>query len=104
MYLFELIARLEREPADKVIRVGFRKPHSYRGYYEDLAFEPAPNVCVGDMLSDAKASLGMKFCGYKGGEYEMNSHTECWLAEYGRCGEKIGPRLLEYMLADEVTT
>jgi hypothetical protein len=39
--LGELIEALEKLPEDRVLPVGFDKPHSYRGYYNELAFEPA---------------------------------------------------------------
>jgi hypothetical protein len=103
MTLGELIAALEAVDADRIIRNGFESPHSYRGWYERLAFEPATNVRVGDMLNDARGALGRVFTGYKGGEYRMHGYTECYLANYSECGEEIGPRLLAYMLADEVT-
>jgi hypothetical protein len=103
MTLGELIAALEAAPADRIIRNGFESPHSYRGWYERLAFEPANNIRVGDMLDDARGALGRVFMGYKGGDYRMYGHTEVYLANYGECGEEIGPSLLAYMLADEVT-
>ena len=49
--LGELIAALERavvEFPEAVLRYGFGHPHSYRGYYMDLAFEPVENVAVTD--------------------------------------------------------
>lgn len=39
--LGEIIAYLKTFPPDRVIANGFTHAHSYRGYYEDLAFEPA---------------------------------------------------------------
>lgn len=98
MYLKELIEALEAADQSHVCQIGFSCPHSYRGYYDQLAFEPAHNVPVSEMLADAKRSLGATFTGYKGGEYEIREYTECWLANYGCCGETIGPYLLTFML------
>jgi hypothetical protein len=98
MTLGELIEFLEKYPANQEVPLGFEGPHSYRGYYEDLAFEPAKNVTVGSMLQCAKDALGQTFCGYKGGDYKMEEYTDVWLSEYGATGESIGPVLLTLML------
>jgi hypothetical protein len=100
MYLTELIKFLEKCDPALVVPVGFTHAHSYRGYYEDLAFEPAKNVTVGAMLACAKDALGKTFAGYKGGEFEMDEYTDIWLAYYGECGEGIGPILLSYMIGE----
>ena len=83
MTLGELIAELKKCDASKVVAHGFAKPHSYRGYYEDLAFEPMENVNVASMLEAAESALGKTFEGYKGGDYTMNEYTACWLSKYG---------------------
>lgn len=84
--LGELITHLENLPETMVVKEGFLGPHSYRGYYEHLAFEPAENVQVRDMLADARYALGQTFHGWKGGEYLMIENTPCWLANDGECG------------------
>ncbi len=61
--LDELIEILAAEPADKVVAVGFHRPHSYRGYYEDLAFEVTTNVTVGTMLAEARSALDSTYQG-----------------------------------------
>lgn len=95
-----LIARLEREDPNRILPLGFAEPHSYRGYYEQLAFEPRQNIAIGDMLAAARSALGRTFVGYKGGEYTMHKYVECWIANYGESGENlIGPLLLELLLA-----
>lgn len=87
--LGEVIAHLQTLPPDMVVAQGFAHPHSYRGYYEDLAFEPAGNVTVKAMLADAERALGSVFTGYKGGDYTMDERTDCWLASYGDTGIAI---------------
>jgi hypothetical protein len=95
-----LIARLEQEDPAQVLPIGFAEPHSYRGYYEQLAFEPRRNIRVGDVLSAARSALGATYEGYKGGDYTMDEHTDCWISNYGEDSDnKIGPLLLELLLA-----
>lgn len=98
MTLKDLIKFLEQQDPSLIVPVGFTHPHSYRGYYYDLAFEPEENVTVGQMLGAAKGAMGKTFTGYKGGEFTMGDYTDCWLATYGDCGEGIGPVLLKYMM------
>lgn len=100
MYLSDLIAFLEARDPSIVVPVGFHHPHSYRGRYDCLAFEPAENVTVGTMLACAKEALGQTYEGYKGGEYTMVEYTDVYLSEYGTTGEKIGPVLLGYMVGE----
>lgn len=97
MTLDELIDRLEKMPPDAVPPVGFSSPHSYRGYYNDLAFEPTKGVSFGEMLEAAKGAKGETMTGYKGGEYVMNGWVDCYLAKWGWLGEGIGSVLLDYM-------
>lgn len=96
----ELIEVLEQEDPALVVPNGFSSPHSYRGFYERLAVEPASNVTVGEMLADLRGAIGTTYEGYKGGEYEMGEWSDVHLAEYGTCGEELGVRLLRYMIAE----
>lgn len=98
MILRELIEYLEKEDQNKIVTMGFSNPHSYRGIYRELAFEPTINIAVSDMLKAAKSAMGETYTGYKGGDFTMNEYTNVHLAEYGNCGEEIGYILLNYML------
>jgi hypothetical protein len=100
MNLGELIKALEAADPNTVAPIGLGRAHSYRGYYEDLAFEPKVNVSVTEMLDEARGAMGRTFSGYKGGEYVMKEWTDVWLAPYGGEGEGIGPVLLGFMLGD----
>lgn len=103
--LSELINRLEDEPANKRIAVGFHQPCSYRGYYEDLAFVVTGPASIADMLAAARSALGTTYEGWKGGDYQMDGGTEVWLVmEPGRTGESLGAMFLELLLANKVTT
>jgi hypothetical protein len=98
MYLKDLIECLEKQPPNTEVPVGFGDPHSFRGYYTNLAFVPMENTTVGQMLAAAKAALGSTYFGWKGGEFTMDEYSQCWLAEEGCDGEVIGPVLLNYMV------
>jgi hypothetical protein len=100
--LGDLITRLEAADPNQVIPHGFHNPHSYRGDYYDLAFEPATNITVADMLEAARSAVGATYQGYKGGDFKMTPSDWCWLSEEGSAsGETISPLLLEFMLRPE---
>jgi len=95
-----IIERLEREDPARILPLGFANPHSFRGDYADLAFEPVENINVGAMLAAARSALGATFEGWKGGDYTMRTHTDCWISLRGEDSDnKIGPLLLELLLA-----
>lgn len=98
MTLGEIIDTLKKFPPETSVPIGFGYPHSYRGSYADLAFEPEADTTVGEMLAAAESALGTTFEGWKGGEFTMEDFTDCWLAYQGESGEMIGPLLLAYML------
>ena len=100
MYLEELIAFLEACDPAIVVPLGFHEPHSYRGDYSCLAFEPKENTTVGAMLACARDALGKTYEGYKGGSFTMEGHADVYLSEYGTTGEEIGPVLLRYMVGE----
>ena len=101
MDLGELIKALEAEPDQgKVLPLGLGHPDSYRGFYEQLEFNPVADVTVGQVLADARSAVAATFQGWKGGEYVMGESTPCWLAYRGTgCGEEIGPVLLTLLLS-----
>jgi hypothetical protein len=101
MTLGELIAFLKKRPKDQKVLFGFDHPHSYRGTYADLAFEPTRNTTVGAMLDAAKGALGKTYSGWKGGEYEMGEWVGCHLADHGAAGEEIGESLLMFMVGEQ---
>ena len=90
MTLGKFIYELEKLPQDKQI-TNLCSPHSYRGYYSDLAFEEGEGTrTVADLLNQVNTEcLGQTFIGYKGGDFYMDIHTPLWIAEYGSCGDKI---------------
>ncbi|MCM2391730.1 hypothetical protein [Streptomyces albipurpureus] len=102
MTLDELIVLLESVDPGKVVRRGFNNPHSYRGYYDELAFEPAWDTTVAEMLEAVRSAKGATYEGWKGGEFTMSGYTECWLSIEGSAsGETLGRTLVELMLGLE---
>ncbi len=99
MTLDELIAELEKLPPDLVVD-GFNHAHSYRGYYDQLAFEPACGVTIKSMLDECRYAEGRTFTGYKGGEFLMDGLTDCWLAEWGKLGHPIYPVWLRLIVRE----
>jgi hypothetical protein len=101
MNLGELIKRLEEANQEQIVKIGFGNPHSYRGYYSEVAFEIQENVTVQHMLNSAKEALGTTYEGWKGGDYTMDEYVYCYLVvEEGHTGEQIGEVLIKYMLEE----
>lgn len=97
--LGSLIECLKAEDPSLPMPIGFGEPKSYRGYYEQLAFEPKRDTTIGEMLAHAEAALGQTFQGYKGGDFTMGEHTDCWIAEYGHGGgDMIGQTLMACLI------
>lgn len=95
--LGKLIAALQGLDQERLIQP-LGDPHSYRGYYSDLAFDPATvdakagATTVGFLLGALKDNcMGRTFEGYKGGDFAMTENTPLWIAEYGRSG---APRVM----------
>lgn len=89
MTLGELIDRLESMPEDATIE-GIGEPHSYRGYYSDVALERTEGRIPAKVaLIICQGAVGKIFMGYKGGEFTMCHDTPVWIANYGDCGEKL---------------
>lgn len=97
LVLGNLIRFLAAADQDYIAPIGIGEPMSYRGYYSEVAFAPTANISVREMLENARSALGATFKGYKGGEYTMTEHSDCYLAHYGQTGDGIGPILLGYM-------
>lgn len=98
--LGDLIAALEAAGPDTKVRDGFTRPHSYRGFYDELAFELVHDVTVAEMLADARSALNATYQGWKGGDYTMDRYTPVWLVPGRGCtGETLGAVSLHLMLA-----
>lgn len=103
MNLGQLIKKLEKLPADLTVRHGFHHPHSYRGFYDRVAFEPKEHITIGEMLACAREAVGAVYDGYKGGSYKMDESTWVYIAYYGNtsaycdeCGRGL-PAILVFL-------
>lgn len=89
MTIEDLLARLDDMEPD-VMLDGLGYPHSYRGYYSDLALQPLPErVPVAQLAIEVSSVLGTELTGYKGGEYLMQKDTPVWVSHHGGCGKKL---------------
>ena len=99
--LSDLIEYLEGLNPSTMLKVGFSNPHSWRGVYSDLAFEPTVPQTAATALSVIKPCLGATFEGYKGGDNNMHESTECHFAFYGSGGgQPIGHMLMVLLTED----
>jgi len=88
--LGELINLLKELPAKTKVMNSMTEPHSYRGFYGDIAFTFVPTEStVGEQLKLAESVLNKEFTGYKGGTFKMTSNTVCWSAEHGCLGDEL---------------
>ena len=92
--LGNMIAELIKVAADTPVEFSHGHspgtPHSYRGYYSDLSFEPGSDpITAGDLLKVCTTALGTTFKGYKGGDFRMGPNTPLWAATYGCTGPAI---------------
>lgn len=97
MRLKDLIQELEQADPNHYAPLGITSPHSYRGYYNELAFEPIEGVTVAAMLADARSAVGATYTGWKGGEYTMSENTPVHIAVEGSTGTELGRHLVAYM-------
>lgn len=89
MTIGKLLDRLSELP-DSTLIDGVDEPHSYRGYYSDLALERCKGkVTVAELTEMLRGVLGKELTGYKGGEYLMTHDTPVWMANEGETGPKI---------------
>lgn len=96
-----LIAALEAMP-DGVDVANLFYPHSYRGYYCDLALERAEGTRpAAGLLADCRAAMGETFQGWKGGDYMMGKTTPLWVSEEGTAS---GLKLMSVLPGGEIVT
>lgn len=82
-------------PGDTVFEWGICGPHSWRGIYAEPAFESAPNVTAGQMLTAVEEALSDTFTGWKGGDFTYNEHSHAHLSVRGSSIEEDWSPLLE---------
>ena len=100
--MIELLKQAQAFGADLDAPIsGLISPHSYRGYYERLAFEEGETT-LREMLALAESCVSEVFTGYKGGTFTMDGGSMVHVAPYG-CApdddELTIPRLLAFIRA-----
>lgn len=81
--------------------IGLGQPHSYRGYYEDLAVTFQPWKEKAELVEELRAALNAVQYGWKGGEYMMKQSTPVWaVMGKGQTGVAVTRRLLEALECD----
>lgn len=87
--LGEAVKTLSELPADAMVKFDFAgrspcEPHSYRGYYSDIAFEATDQIItVAEFLHTCEDVIGQTFEGYKGGDFAMAEDTPMWVSSWG---------------------
>lgn len=89
MTLGELISALEALPPDQMLAWGIEHPHSYRGFYNDVAFERRAPQTAGEAAAVARSALGQTYQGWKGGDYTMHEYGDVYCAVQGSTGSPI---------------
>jgi hypothetical protein len=98
MTVGEILGRLKRMNPDSPSRWTFGPPHSYRGYYDQVAVTVhAYESSVGDAVAEITKCLDT-FTGYKGGEFTMDLSTPVWVASAGDTGFPLTQRFLDLFL------
>lgn len=105
MTLSEYIKLLEKYPSEQIVSKGLGNPHSWRGIYAELAFEPVENTTIGEMLEAAKSALNKTMTGYKGGDFLMDGNTTIHIDYYGEWtdGSETMKMLFDLMLGKHPT-
>lgn len=98
--LGELLELLEKQDESRELIFGFKEPHSYRGYYECIAFEPTVGFMhVKTIKRMIEKVIGETFTGYKGGDFHMTCSTPVFLSFYGDCGIPLTKSFIKGILA-----
>jgi hypothetical protein len=78
-----VIKQLKKLPKETVFMYGFHEPHSYRGYYEQVAFEPLNIATAEALLMSCEAAMEGVYIGWKGGEYTYDCSSVFNIAHKG---------------------
>ena len=90
---------------ETILSIGLSNPHSWRGSYDELAFEPVENITVKQMLEAAMEAYNSTYSGWKGGEYKMYGYTNINIDFKGVYSDsKLTMKLLLNHLADNILT
>lgn len=78
-----------------IFEYAFSSPHSYRGYYEDVAFELSSSKSVQHIKDCVFTAYDATFTGWKGGEYSYWDDTLVHLSYRGHADDDYGSEFME---------
>lgn len=94
--IIDYLEEYKTENGDCIVANGWYNSDSYRGYYQELAVEPADfPVTIETLINTLRDSIGETFQGYKGGEYMMEEDSTVFYASYGCTGPEITKAFLK---------
>jgi len=73
---------------DENAEIDLASPHSYRGYYNELALEPRWSKAW-ILREELETIIDTELTGWKGGEFLMESSTPVWVAYEGSTGQQL---------------
>jgi hypothetical protein len=90
----EFVANWTSDDEDQPVKLASghfpSNPHSYRGYYSDLALEATHEpLTLRQFRSMIASTIGQTYEGYKGGDFAMSESTPIWIADYGMTGDAL---------------
>jgi hypothetical protein len=100
MTLKEVIDWIEKKVAFNkfaVLNYGFNASHSCRRNYSYLAFSPARNTPICEMLQAAKKAIGSTYTGWKGGAYRMDERSVVYIGDFGGSEVALTEEVLDFM-------
>lgn len=86
MTVGEILQLLHAYPEQFETRWSFHGPHSYRGYYDQVAVSVRDDGQTVAEMRRTVADCLDTFTGWKGGEFTMDADTPVWVAEPGLTG------------------
>ncbi len=95
MTVGDLFLSLGLLPNSAILSQGLKNPHSYRGDYEQLAFEPCGEMTVADVIEVIEEGLLDTHAGYKGGAYKMSEDSDVFVAFEGCTGSSMHQIIIE---------
>lgn len=88
--LGDLKAVLRAIDEDVLLDFGFSDPHSYRGMYDCVSFEPSPSRPTKDLVQEVFKALQDTYTGWKGGEFNYTENTPVFFTYEGCVEDGVG--------------
>lgn len=98
MTVGEILHRLRRIHPGGPTRWSLGLPHSYRGYYDQVAVTVHAHESTVSEAIDVIERCLATFAGWTSGEYTMREDTPVWVAAAGKTGFPLTERFFELLL------